>query len=161
MATVERSAFDVWWDFVCPFEDFVHGHCKSADDEVVCQRLPPLDWELYVVSMLTGLMENCGSFADAAGGFPEHADVLQRALARYGCPEAAALVPDCVALRKDYDAAESWSDLFEARSEALEQRTDWSYRVVIQYLWDHGDDYLFSVSPFCGMKEGDTLELTE
>ena len=102
-------------------------------------------------------MENSGSFADAAGGFPEHADVLQRALARYGCPEAAALVPNCVALRKGFDVAD---EVFEARHAAIEQRTDWSYRAVIRYLVDHDEGYLFSIYPFCGMEDGDTLELT-
>jgi len=160
MATVERSAFDVWWDFVCPFENFVHEHCKSAHDEIVCQRLPPLDWELYVVSMLTGLMENCGSFADAAGGYPEHADTLQQALARYGCLEAAALIPDCATLRKDFDAADGGTDDFEARRVAIEQRSDWSYGAVIQYLVDRDEDYLFSVLPICRIRVGDTLELT-
>lgn len=144
-------------DFVCPFEDFVHEHCKSAHDDIVCQKLPPLDWELYVVSRLTGLMENCGSFADAAGGFPEHADVLQRALDRYGCPEAAALVPDCVALGRGFDVA---GEVFEARHAAIEQRTDWSYKAVIRYLLEHDEEYLFSIYPFCGIEGGDTLELT-
>lgn len=160
MAKVERSAFDIWWDFVRSFDDFVHEHCKSAHDEIVCQRLPPLDWELYVVSMMTGLMENCGSFADAAGGFPEHADVLQRALARYGCIEAAALVPDCVRLRKDSDTANGGTDAFEARRDAIEQRTDWSYKTVVRFLIDHDEDYLFSVLPFCRIDDGDTIELT-
>ena len=105
-------------------------------------------------------MENCGSFAHAAGGFPGHADALQRALARYGYHEAAALVPDCIALRNDYDTADGWSEVFEARSEAIEQRADWSYRAVIRYLADHDEDYLFSVFPFCRMEEGDTLDLT-
>lgn len=160
MATIERSAFDIWWDFVCPFEDFVHEHCKSAHDEFVFQRLPPLDWELYVVSMLTGLMENCGSFTDAAGAYSQHADALQRAFNRFGCPEAAALVPECVRLRQDSDAADVWTDVFEARRDAIEQRTDWSYKAVIRFLVDHDEDYLFSVLPFCRIDDGDTIELT-
>lgn len=159
MALVKRSAFDIWWDFVCPFQDWAHGYCKSAEDEIVHQRLPALDWELYVVAKVPGLMENCGTFADAAGAYAEHEAVMRTGLIRFGCPMAASLLPDCIALTRDFDKAPGWTDDFEARRNAIEAKADWSYGAVVSYLVAHAEDYSFSILPYCRLGPTDTLSL--
>lgn len=161
MALVERSAFDIWWDFVGPFEDWAHGYCKSAEDAILRQQLPSLDWELYVVTVLTGSMENCGSFADAAGAFPQDEQVLRDGLVRFGCPNAASVVSDCLALRQVFDKALGWTDAFEARRIAIEAKEDWSYRAVVSYLVAHAQEYSFSILPFCRIGPEDTLSVVQ
>lgn len=148
-----RSAFDIWWDYVSDFEGWAADHSGAADNDKMKEILPPNDWQIHLMVQLTGGMENSGSFADAAGSFPEYQADLEAALARFGCPKCASLVKDCTALKQEYAAADSWNDDLERRAEQIDGEEDWSYEALVDYLKEHDREFSFSVLPFC--EEGD------
>jgi hypothetical protein len=147
-----RSAFDIWWDFVCAFMDWTHGHCGSADDDEIKKCLPPHDWLLYLLAMVSGSLENSGSFAMAVGGFPEHGADLKTAFLKFGCPGCAALVDDCIAFRSEGDAASEWSDELDAREQEIEERAHFSYEPIVDFLRTHDRDFSFSILSYCQEK---------
>jgi hypothetical protein len=134
---------------------WAYRHCGTADDGEMKERLPPNDWQILLIGQLTGGMENSGSFADAAGSFPEYRADLEAALTRSGCPKCAGLVKDCIALKEDYAAADAWNDDFEARAQKIDEEEDWSYEGLVGYLMNHDSDFSFSILPYREGKPGD------
>jgi hypothetical protein len=144
-----QSSFNIWWDYVCPFNDWAEESVDSADDEVLRAELPKKEWLLYLLSKVIGLMENCGSFSHAVASFSDYRDDVESAFRVFGFPRSASLVAECMTLDRDSKLVGRWTDELEERSQLIESRSDWNYETLVSFLKVHDAEMSFSILPFC------------
>ena len=52
----------------------------------------------------------------------------------------------------DGDAASEWSDELDAREQEIEERADFSYEPIVDFLRTHDRDFSFSILSYCQEK---------
>ncbi len=146
----ERQAFDIWWSFVCPFNDWAIGRSGSAEEQVIRERLPANDWLLHLISIFCGSLENSGSFVDSVVSLADHAEDLRDAFLLFGYPQASAQMPACFEFQRDYEEnAEDWTPEWEEKQSIIDDDANWTYAPLVEYLRAHDRDFSFSILPFC------------
>jgi hypothetical protein len=150
MTSTGKSAFDIWWDYVCEFRDLAEESVSSAEEDILQVKLLQADWFLYLLSNVIGLMSNCGSLASSLAAFAKYQTDLESALNRFGFPATAANVQASIDLDRDYQEHGEWTPGFEQRRDQIESNCDWSYAQLVDYLICHDEDFGHSILPYCG-----------
>jgi hypothetical protein len=149
MTSAGKSAFDIWWDYVCDFRDLAEESVNSAEDDVLRDKLPEADWHLYLLSNVIGLMSNSGSLVTALAATAKYQTDLERSLNLFGFPATAESVQASIDLYRDYEEQGEWTQEFEQRSSKIQGECDWSYERLVDYMRCHDDDFGHSILPYC------------
>ena len=148
-----KFSADIWWDYVCDFEEWAEITADSVEEEELRAGLSRRDWLLYVLAKFIGLMENCGYFADAVASkqaYLSHlhfGDDLKAAFEEFDLPQSAALIGECVTLHRDFRRHGEWTDQMEQRREVIEKSSDWDYDTLVSNL--RAKDISFHIEPYC------------
>jgi len=144
-----KSAFDVWWDYVCDFRDLAEESVDSADDDILQWKLHQDDWFLYLISNVIAHMNNCGSLVTALAASAKYQSDLELALHRFGFPSTTARVQASIDLYRDYEERGEWTNDHEKQCKQIEAECDWSYEKLVGYLRDHDEDFGHSIMTYC------------
>jgi hypothetical protein len=150
-----KDSWDIYYEFVCELEKYSKRVSGTPESFLPDWRnvLSDIDFDVLVFSVMDGVRQNCGSFADAVASFRDFGAELQRALRRFGFSGAAYAVNEAILL-DDLFKEEGPSPRFVEEREKIDSMAVITYQRLVVYLARHHREFSVDILPMIEREGG-------